>query len=74
MKLLTRTEVDELTYRECQQQLKLLTTEYNLDTPLLACWEVVWPVLNELADMILYLEDRIARYENLNIKSMNMTA
>lgn len=73
MNILTKPQVDLLTYRECQNQLKLLSTEYNLDKPLIQCWEEVWPVLNELTDMILYLEDRIARFENVNIKSMSIT-
>ena len=73
MNILTKPQVDLLTYRECQNQFKLLTTEYNLDLPLIQCWEEVWPILNELTDMILYLEDRIARFENVNIKSMSMS-
>ena len=74
MKFLTRSEVDQLTYSECQQQMRFLTTEYNLDQPLLECWEEVWPVLNELTDMLLYLEDRISLFEDPRITSMDMTA
>jgi hypothetical protein len=74
MKLLSRTEVDALTYRECQQQLELLTTQYNLDQPLTECWQAVWPVLDELTDMLLYLSDRIALFEDPRITSMDMTA
>ena len=72
MKFLTKTEINELNYAECQQQLKMLTTQYNLERPLTECWTEVWPVLDELTDMLLYLEDRVARYENANIKSMVM--
>lgn len=74
MKFLTKTEVEALTYSECQQQLKFLATEYNLDQPLLECWEEVWPVLNELTDMLLYLEDRISKFEDPRIASMDMAA
>lgn len=73
MKFLTKSEVDLLNYKECQQQLKMLTTEYDLNLPLTECFERVWPVLDELTNMILYLEDRIARYENANVKSMDMS-
>ena len=74
MKFLTKIEVDALTYRECQQQLELLTTQYNLDQPLTECWPAVWPVLDEICDTLLYLEDRIQRFEDPRIPSMAMTA
>jgi hypothetical protein len=74
MKFLIKTEVEALTYAECQQQLRFLTSEYNLDKPLLQCWEEVWPVLNELTDMLLYLEDRISKFEDPRIASMDMSA
>ena len=71
---LTKTEIDQLTYAECQQQLKMITTEYNLDKPIVQCFERVWPVLDELTNMILMLEDRIAKYEDLRIFSMDKSA
>lgn len=72
MNILTKTQVEELTYKQCQQHLGALATEYNLDLPLTECWERVWPILDELTDMILYLEDRIARFEDPRIFSMSM--
>jgi len=74
MKFLTKIEVEALSYSECQQQMRFLTTEYNLDQPLLECWEEVWPVLDELTDMLLYLEDRITKFEDPRIASMDMAA
>lgn len=74
MKFLSKTEVEELTYAECQSHLRLLATEYNLDQPLLECWERVWPVLDPLTDTLLYLEDRITRFEDPRIASMDMSA
>ena len=74
MKFLTRLEVDALTYRECQDQMTLLTRTYNLDQPLTECWTEVWPILDELTSMILYLEDRITKFEDPRIASMDMAA
>lgn len=74
MKFLTKTEVDVLTYSECQQQMRLLTRTYNLDQPLTECWQEVWPILDELTSMILYLEDRISKFEDPRIPSMAMSA
>jgi hypothetical protein len=71
---LTRSEVEELTYRECQQHMALLTTRYNLEQPLTECWTDVWPVLDQICDTLLYLEDRITRFEDPRIGSMDMTA
>lgn len=74
MKFLNKDEVDQLNYKQCQQQMKLLTKTYNLDQPLRECWQEVWPVLDQLTDMILYLEDRIGRFEDPRIPSMDMTS
>jgi hypothetical protein len=71
---LTRDQVDLLNYKECRKHLKLLTTRYNLDQPLTECWQEVWPILDELCNTLLYLEDRIVRFEDPRIPSMDMTA
>ena len=71
---LTRDQVDALSYQECQQHLKLLTTQYNLEQPLTECWTQVWPVLDELTNTLLYLEDRIQKFEDPRIGSMDMSA
>jgi hypothetical protein len=74
MEFLNREQIELLNYRECQDQLQALSTRYNLDLPLTECWEQVWPVLDEITNMILYLEDRIARFEHPCVTSMSMTA
>jgi hypothetical protein len=71
---LTQSEIDLLTYRECQQHMDLLTTRYNLEQPLRECWQDVWPVLDQICDTLLFLEDRIARFEDPRIASMSMSA
>jgi hypothetical protein len=71
---LTKDQVDALSYQECQKHLRLLTTQYNLEQPLTECWTEVWPVLDEICDTLLYLEDRIQRFEDPRIPSMDMLA
>jgi hypothetical protein len=71
---LTKEQVEELNYKQCVQQMKLITKTYNLEKPLTECWTEVWPVLDELANTILYLEDRITKFEDPRIASMDMGA
>jgi hypothetical protein len=71
---LTLEQVEAMTYKECQKHMKLIAKTYNLEQPLTECWEQVWPVLDELTDTILYLEDRIVKYEDPRITSMDMTS
>lgn len=71
---LTAKEVDELTYRQCQQHLRALNTVYNFDQPLTECWTEVWPIIDPLTNTILYLEDRISKFEDPRIASMDMAA
>jgi hypothetical protein len=55
---LTREQVAELKLSEATEALKLLTKQYNLDDPLSA---EVWPVLDDVVNTLLYLEDHIHR-------------
>ena len=55
---LTQEQVDLLTADECEAHFKKLSKKYNLNKPLTECWEEVWPVLDEITNTILYLEDR----------------
>jgi hypothetical protein len=55
---LTREQVAVLKLSEATQALTLLTTKYNLDDPLTA---EVWPVLDDVVNTLLYLEDHIHR-------------
>ena len=71
---LTLEQVEAMTYKECQKHMKLISKTYNLEQPLTECWEQVWPVLDELTDTILYLEDRILKFEDPRITSMDMTS
>jgi hypothetical protein len=71
---LTAQEVDELNYRECCQHLKLLRTRYDFEQPLLENFRELWPIIEPLTDTILYLEDRISRFEDPRIGSMDKSA
>jgi hypothetical protein len=74
MIFLSKEQVEELNYKQCVQQMKLITKTYNLEKPLTECWTEVWPVLDELTNTILYLEDRITKFEDPRIASMDMEA
>lgn len=71
---LTKLEVEELTYRQCVDHLSAIKTRYDLEQPLSEHWELIWPILDPLTDTILYLEDRISKFEDPRIASMDMTA
>ena len=55
----TKESASMLTTEQAEKALKDITDEYDLEMPLYKCWEKVWPILDELTETILYLEDRI---------------
>jgi hypothetical protein len=63
--ILTQEEIGLLDYSQCRAALKALHREYNLDKPLEEFTEDQWPLLNDIANTLLYLEDRVAEYEDL---------
>jgi hypothetical protein len=71
---LTREQASLLTYEECQQRLKAITKQYAVDKPLMPRISEIWPILDDIVDTILYLEDRIKGYEDPRIPSMDPTA
>ena len=71
---LTAKEVDELNYQQCCGHLRLLKKTWDFERSLQEYWQQVWPIIDPLCDTILYLEDRIARYEDPRIASMDMSA
>lgn len=54
--LLTKEQIAELTEEQCQKQLKKLAKAYPLEKPITA---ELWPMVDEVANTLLYLEDRI---------------
>jgi hypothetical protein len=65
---LTREQVEDLTYDQCQRALKRLNRAYNLNG---AITRDNWPILDDIINTLLYLEDRIKRYEDPRIPSMD---
>ena len=63
--ILTQKEVEALDYKSCQAALKALHKAYNLDQPLGEFGEDIWPLLDDIAHTLMYLEDRILHYEDL---------
>jgi len=60
---LTQEQASEMSLEDCQSHLKKLARNYKLEKPLLENWETLWPITDELANTILYLEDRVKAFE-----------
>jgi hypothetical protein len=71
---LTREQVENLTYEECQQALAALAKAYDFDANVSPLMTGIWPVLDDVIDTLLYLEDRIKRFEDPRIPSMDPTS
>lgn len=56
---LTAEQALELTREDCELHIKKLARKYNLNKPLTECWTEVWPILDEITNTLLYLEDRL---------------
>jgi hypothetical protein len=59
----TKQQVSEMTIPTAKKALALINKKYNLEKPLIECFQEVWPVLDELTNTILYLEDHINHSE-----------
>ena len=54
--LLSKEQVAEFTEEECQKHLKKLAKAYPLEKPITP---ELWPQVDDIANTLLYLEDRI---------------
>jgi len=73
MEFLTREQVNLLSIKDCKQQLKDISKEYDLDKPLHLIWQQVWDNLDDIVNTILYLEDRIKHLElSENLTKINL--
>lgn len=70
--LLTRPQVEQLNYKQCQQALKDLTDRYSFTTPLKDCPKEEFKILDEIVNTSLWLEDRISQYENVNYSTLQI--
>jgi hypothetical protein len=68
---LTKEQVEELNYQQCVDHLSALTTRHNIDAPLQDNFSEIWPVLDQICDTLLELEDRIRRFDDVRIPSMD---
>jgi hypothetical protein len=60
---LTLEQASEMSLEDCELHLKKLAKQYNLNKPITECWTEVWPILDEITDTLLYLEDQIKSFE-----------
>jgi len=72
MTFLTREQVEQLDYKQCQQALKQLGLEYKLDAPADEYFKEVWDILDDIVNTLLYLEDRIRLYEDPRVSTMSI--
>jgi hypothetical protein len=63
--ILTQEQVQMLDYKGCKAALKALNKRYNFERPLEEFTEDIWPLLDDIAHTLMYLEDRILHYEDL---------
>ena len=70
--ILNKEQVELLDYKQCQKALKDLTQKYSFTTPLKDCPKEEFKILDEIVNTLLWLEDRIEKFENVNYTSMPM--
>lgn len=71
MTILTKDQVEALTYKECRAALKNLNREYRLDTLFSELSKEEWAACDDVANSLLWIEDRIARFEDQRVLSMD---
>jgi hypothetical protein len=70
----TYEEIEQLTYKESKAALKSLTMTYSLDTEISKLTKEEWARCDDIANALLWLEDRINRFDDPRINSMNPAA
>jgi len=69
--LLSKEEVDLLNYKECQAAMRALAKAHDLEKPISKMTRAEFDLVDEIGNTILYLEDRMARFEDPRIPSMD---
>ena len=59
MKFLTKEEINTLDTKKAKRQLKLLESTYDLDCPASQLDHKVWMIADDIANQLLWLEERI---------------
>ena len=60
---LTAEQANEMSKEECQAHIKKLARKYKLEKPIKEVWTEVWADCDNIADTLLYCEDRISALE-----------
>ena len=60
---LTAEQANELTKEQCEAHIKKLARKYKLEKNIMEVWTEVWADCDNIADTLLYCEDRISAIE-----------
>ena len=71
MAILTKEQIELLNYKECKAALKLLNKTYDMDTAYHKLPKEVRDLCDDIGNTLLWLEDRIARFDDPRIGSMD---
>ena len=70
---LTKQQVENMDYDQCQAHMKKLKKAYQFERPLKEYASEISAIIDDLVNTILYIEDQIQRFEDPRITSMNPT-
>lgn len=59
MKFLSKTEIQQLDTKAAKQQLKLLLSNYDVNSPISELDHKIWMIADDIANQLLWLEERI---------------
>jgi hypothetical protein len=71
MNTLSQEQVDALNYQECQAALKLLLATNDMEKPMAELTPEEWASCDAVCNTMLWLEDRIYRFEDVRVPSMD---
>jgi hypothetical protein len=74
MTILTEAQIETMNYKECKAAMKALFNEHRMETPLTELTKEEFDLVDAVGNTYLMLEDRIARYEDVRIGSMQPNA
>ena len=60
---LTAEQANEMSKEECQAHIKKLARKYKLEKNIMEVWTEVWADCDDIANTLLYCEDRISAIE-----------
>ena len=69
--ILNKEQVDALTYEQCKSALEKLFETYDMEKPAITFTKEEWASCDDVCNTYLYLQDRITRFEDPRIPSMD---